>query len=68
MWGDGANCVKVWGEVWVSVLACGGDERRCGEVCGGMRKCEKKSGKRFVGMEKCVGMGKCWGRYGCGGR
>ena len=40
---------------------------RCGEVCEGMRKCEEKRGKRFVGMEKCVGMGKCGGRYGVWG-
>ena len=28
------KCVGVGGEVWESVLGCGGGERKCGEVLG----------------------------------
>ena len=48
------------GEVWESVLGCGGYEKISGEVCCGVGKVRGKS------EEKCRGCGEvCWG---CGGR
>ena len=54
-WGMGrwGNCVRVWGEMWGNVQACGGEVR--GSVWG----YEEKSGKRFVGMGKCGGFMVC---------
>ena len=55
----------MWGEIWKSVLRCGGCGKslgRCGKVCWGVRGDVKR------GVE---GVGKCWGRrgkvwWGCG--
>ena len=52
--GTALGCGERWGKVWGSVLVCGRDERRCGEVCGGMRKCGEKSEEKCEDMEKCV--------------
>ena len=43
----------MWGEVWGSVLGCGGGEMKFGERCGGKRKCGERC---QVSAERCEGV------------
>ena len=68
VWGEVRGDVgEVWGQVWESVLGCGG---RCGEVCWGVRggggmgkweeRCVERSGKVCWGMGGDEMWGEVW--------